>query len=128
MGDAMKVFDLNKMQPQSVNDLYQRTVAQGKNISVARVVARKGATTLNHRHEHEEVIVVLQGSWLFHLPAGDVKLGANQMLSITPGTEHSSEVLEDVVAIDVCTPIREDWLKEQDFNLHTDGGQFLWAV
>ena len=124
----MKVFDLNKMQPQAVNDLYQRTVAQGKTMSVARLVARKGATTLTHRHEHEEILVLLQGAWLFHLPTGDVTLKANQVLTIAPGTEHSSEVLEDVVAIDVCNSIREDWLQEQDFSLHTDGGQFLWAV
>ncbi len=124
----MKVFDLNKIEPQSINELYQRTVAQGQNMSVARLVARKGATTLSHRHQHEEVIVLLQGCWLFHLPSGDVKLCANQVLTISPGVEHSSEVLEDVIAIDVCTPTREDWIKEQDFGLHTDGDLFLWAV
>jgi hypothetical protein len=34
--------------------------------------------------------------------------------------EHSSEVEEDVVAIDVCTTTREDWIRQKDRMLHTD--------
>lgn len=124
----MNVYDLNRMQPQSVNELYKRTIAQGEKVSVAKLVVRKGATTRRHRHPHEEVIVVLQGSWMFHLPEGDVTLRPNQVLTIAPGVEHASEVLEDVVALDICTPTREDWIKQEDLELHTDGDQFLWAV
>jgi hypothetical protein len=50
------------------------------------------------------------------------------MLTITPGVEHSSEVLEDVVAIDVCSPTREDWLSGADRTLHDDSDQCLWGV
>lgn len=124
----MKVFDLNRIQPQAVNELYERTIAQGEKLTVARLVVRKGATTKNHKHHNEEVIVVLQGSWVFHFPEGDVTLGPNQVLTISPGVEHSSEVLEDVVALDICTPAREDWIRQEDLSVHTNGDQFLWAV
>jgi hypothetical protein len=49
------------------------------------------------------------------------------MLRIPPGMEHGSEVLEDVVAIDVCSPARMDWLTGEDRSLHYDE-QYLWAV
>jgi quercetin dioxygenase-like cupin family protein len=124
----MKVFDLNSIQPQAVNELYQRTIAQGEKLTVARLVVRKGATTRTHKHPHEEVVVVLQGKWAFHLPDSDVTLQPNQVLTIPPGVEHSSEVLEDVVALDICTPVREDWIRQEDNWVHTDGDQFLWAV
>lgn len=124
----MKVFDLNRIQPQAVNELYERTIAQGEKLTVARLVVRKGATTKNHKHHHEEVIVLLQGSWVFHFPEGDVTLAADQVLTIPPGVEHSSEVLEDVVALDICTPTREDWIRQEDLSVHTNGDQFLWAV
>jgi quercetin dioxygenase-like cupin family protein len=124
----MKVFDLNALQPQNVSGLYQRTLAQGQNLSVARLNVRKGAITQPHSHKHEEIIVLLQGSWAFHFPGKDVTLQPNQVLTIAPGVEHSSEVLEDVVAIDVCTPTREDWIRQEDRTLHTDEDQFLWAV
>lgn len=124
----MSVVDFSSAKPQFINELYQRTIAQGKNLTVAKLVVRKGATTRAHRHKHEEVIIILKGKWKFQLAGGEVVLGANQVLNIYPGMEHSSEVLEDVVAIDVCTPTREDWISQEDRVLHTDGDQFLWAV
>jgi len=59
---------------------------------------------------------------------GAVMLRPNQILTITPGLEHSCEVLEDVVAIDVCRPAREDWLSGADRTLHYDPDQSLWGV
>ena len=74
------------------------------------------------------MILVLKGSWRFHLPSGDVTLGVNQMLWIPPGVEHSSEALEDTVALDICAPTRPDWLNGADRSLHYDPDQSLWAV
>lgn len=124
----MKVFDLTEIAPQTINELYRRTIVQGDHMSIARLDLRKGAITRPHRHDNEEVIVLLKGRWFFHFPDKDVVIGPNQVLTITPGVEHSSEVLEDVIAIDVCTPTREDWVRLEDRNLHTDDDQFLWAV
>ena len=64
----------------------------------------------------------------FHLPGGDVTLTENQMLCIPPGTEHSSETLGDVIALDICSPTRCDWLTGADRSLHYDQNQYLWAV
>ena len=124
----MQVHDWNVVSPEPVTDLYRRSVAQGKNISVARLEVAKGATTRQHRHEQEEAIILLRGEWLFHFPNGDVTLRPNQILTISPGIEHSSEVLEDVVAIDVCSPRRDDWILGDDHKLHYDPDQELWAV
>jgi len=124
----MHVFDWNLMQPEAVTELYRRTVAQGEKISIARLEVAKGSSTRAHCHDHEEVIILLKGCWRFHLPTGDVVLRPNQILTITPGAEHSSEVLEDVVAIDVCSPTREDWLSGDDRRLHDDPDQWLWGV
>jgi mannose-6-phosphate isomerase-like protein (cupin superfamily) len=124
----MHVYDWNSMQPEAVTELYRRTVAQGEKMSVARLEVAKGSSTRAHRHENEEVIILLKGCWRFHFVTGDVMLRPNQMLTITPGAEHSSEVLEDVVAIDVCSPAREDWLTGADHRLHNDPDQCLWGV
>ena len=52
----------------------------------------------------------------------------NQCLRIAPGTEHSSEALEDTIALDICAPARADWLNGGDHALHNDPDQSLWAV
>lgn len=124
----MAVYDLNKMRPDYVSKEYRRKVAQGENLTLARLEAKQGAVTRPHRHDHEEIIFLVKGSWRFQLPTGTVTLYPNQVLSIPKGVEHSSEVLEDVVAIDVCTPARKDWISGEDRGLHSAADEELWAV
>ena len=124
----MGFYDWDKMRPEEISELYKRKVALGENLIVARVEVAGGAVTQTHRHEHEEVVIVLKGAWRFHLPTGEVTLRENQMLAISPGVEHSSEALEDTVALDICTPRRVDWITGEDRFLHQDPDQYLWAV
>ena len=91
-------------------------------------ITEKGGETKALSFEQEEVVIVLKGAWLFHLPTGDVTLRANQMLSIPSGVEHSSEALADTVALDICTPRRLDWITGEDRLLHHDPDECLWAV
>jgi quercetin dioxygenase-like cupin family protein len=124
----MQLYDWDQIKSDYITPLYSRKVAHAGNVTVARLEAKSGAATRLHKHENEEVIVVLQGKWRFILPTGDVTLEANQMLKIPAGMEHASEVLEDAVAIDVCSPARTDWLNGDDRNFHYDPEQYLWAV
>jgi quercetin dioxygenase-like cupin family protein len=124
----MGLYDWDCMKAEEITDLYRRKVAIGESITVARVEVKEGAVTLSHSHENEEMILVLKGSWRFHLPNGDVTLAPNQMLTIPRGVEHSSEALEDTVALDICAPARTDWIDGGDRSLHDDPDQSLWAV
>lgn len=124
----MGLYDWDRMKAEEITDLYRRKVAIGETITVARVEVKEGAITHSHRHENEEMILVLKGSWRFHLPNGDVTIAANQLLTIPRGVEHSSEALEDTVALDICTPARTDWINGGDRSLHDDPDQSLWAV
>ena len=124
----MGFYDWDRMKAEEITELYLRKVAIGENITVARVEVKEGAITHSHKHENEEMILVLTGAWRFHLPGGEVTLEANQMISIPPGVEHSSEALEDTVALDICAPTRPDWLTGSDRRLHHDPDQELWAV
>jgi quercetin dioxygenase-like cupin family protein len=124
----MGLYDWDRMQSDEINDLYARKVATGDSVTVARIEVKSGAVTHSHSHANEEIILVLKGSWRFHLPQGDVTLVPNKLLRIAPGVEHSSEALEDTVALDICTPARRDWLSGADHALHSDPDQSLWAV
>jgi len=124
----MSFYDWDKMRSEHISELYKRKVALADNIVVARVEVMQCAVTQPHTHDSEEVIIVLKGAWRFHLPSGEVTLRANQMLSIPAGVEHSSEALEDTVALDICTPMRLDWITGEDRLLHRDPDECLWAV
>ena len=68
----MGLYDWDRMKAEEITDLYKRKVAIGESITVARVEVKQGAVTHAHSHENEEMILVLKGSWRFHLPTGDV--------------------------------------------------------
>lgn len=124
----MGLYDWDSMKAEEITDLYRRKVAIGESITVARVEVKQGSITHQHSHENEEMILVLKGSWRFNLPIGDITLNENQMLRIPRGVEHSSEALEDTVALDICAPARFDWVSGADRSLHYDPDQSLWAV
>jgi quercetin dioxygenase-like cupin family protein len=124
----MGFYDWDKMKPEEVTELYRRKVVLGQKVTVAKVEVIQGSVTQPHRHESEEIIIVLKGAWRFYLPTGEVTLRANQMLAIPPGLEHSSEALEDTVALDICAPARIDWLTGEDRFLHRSPDDYLWAV
>ena len=100
----------------------------GENISVAKIEVKRGSVTHPHSHNNEEVVLVLKGAWRFHLPDREVVVGPNQMLVIPPEVEHSSEALEDTVALDICAPARGDCISTEDQILQDDPDQYLWAV
>ena len=124
----MGFYDWDRMKPEEVTDLYLRKVVAGKSIAIARIEVKEGAVTLPHNHDSEEVIIVLSGAWRFKLPGCDVTVSANQMLCIPAGVEHSSEALEDTLALDICAPTRPDWISGEDRSLHYDPDQSLGAV
>lgn len=124
----MNHYDLNEVENDEVNSGYVRKVVRGESLTIARIEVKEGEITQRHSHDNEEVVYVLKGRWLFHLPDGDVILTDNQMLCIPAETEHSSEVLEDTIALDICSKTRPDWLSGQDKILHNNPEQFLWAV
>lgn len=124
----MQFYDLNEVETDVVNTSYLRKAIYGESLAVARLDVQKGEVTEMHSHDTEEVIYVLQGAWLFHLPDGDVVVKDNQMLCIPAGVEHSSEVLEHTIAVDICSKNRPDWRSGQDKVLHSNPEQFLWGV
>ncbi|HUK88757.1 MAG TPA: cupin domain-containing protein [Blastocatellia bacterium] len=124
----MGFYDWNNLRPDEITDLYTRKVALGESVTVARVEVLEGAVTQPHVHDHEEIIIVLKGAWKFHLPTEEVTIRDNQMLAIPPGVEHSSEVLEDTSALDICPSLRFDWITGEDRDLHKDPDERLWAV
>jgi len=120
------VFDWEQMAPEEVTELSRRKTALGENLTVARVELSRGATTHRHQHEGAKMIVVLLGSWRFTFPSREVTVRANQLLSIPAGLEHSSEALEDTVALDICGAGGR--AHGEDRFLQRDPDQFLWGV
>ena len=51
---------------------------------------------------------------LFVTPSEKITIRAGESLVIPPNVPHSVESLEDCVAVDIFSPVREDWVRGDD--------------
>jgi len=76
----------------------------------AHVFLGKGAVVPAHSHESEQMTCILEGLLVLTLPGGVFRVGEGWVLVIPSYVEHGAVVLEDVLDLDVLSPVREDWL------------------
>ena len=80
-------------------------------ILMACVEFKKGAIGSLHKHPHTQVTYIEHGS--FEVMIGDSKkvLTAGDCFYIPPDVEHGVVALEESRLVDVFTPVRDDFLK-----------------
>ena len=81
---------------------------------VARTDVEKGYVVPVHSHPNQQITWVMSGKWRFTLEGRTVEVGAGEMISIPADTPHGAEALETLVAYDIFTPPRQDWLAGDD--------------
>lgn len=99
---------------ESLNPLFDRQLAVGQNMMVARVLLKKGCAVPLHHHVNEQVSYIQSGSLQFTLEGKEIVVRGGEWLLIPPDVPHSALALEDTVGIDVFTPPRQDWLDKTD--------------
>jgi quercetin dioxygenase-like cupin family protein len=74
-----------------------------------------------HSDDNEQITWVISGKWRFALEGKSIDVGPNEMISIPANVPHTAEAVETLVAHDIFTPPREDWLKGEDAYLRRAG-------
>jgi quercetin dioxygenase-like cupin family protein len=86
-----------------------RTV-HGERITMAVVEIAAGAELPEHRHEHEQLGLVIRGSLTFRIGEEERELGAGGIWRIPSNVPHSATGGPDgAVVLDVFNPTRDDW-------------------
>jgi quercetin dioxygenase-like cupin family protein len=99
---------------EQLNPDLSRQVIHADRITVARLRLRKGAIVPRHSHENEQVTVLEQGRLRFAFDGVEKTISAGEVMQIAPNLPHLVEALEDSVALDLFSPIREDWIRGDD--------------
>lgn len=99
---------------EQMNALVGRQVLHGDNITMARLLLKKGAVVPLHHHINEQISTITEGSLLFTIGGEETIVSAGESILIPPNVPHRVEALEDSVAIDVFAPIRQDWISGDD--------------
>lgn len=82
----------------------------GQHLMVAWVEAREGVVVPPHRHEHEQMVVMLQGRLRMRMGEDWFEVGPKEVLFIPSNTEHEAVVVQDATYLDVFHPVRLDLL------------------
>jgi len=110
----MQLYNWDEITEEQLSPLVTRKVIHGETITIARLRLRKGCTVPTHSHVNEQLSTIESG--VMRLVVGDqeVVVRAGETLRIPPNVPHSAETLEDCVAVDIFSPVREDWLRGED--------------
>jgi quercetin dioxygenase-like cupin family protein len=97
-----------------LNEKLSRKVITGEKVMVAQLSLAQGCTVPLHHHEHEQISCVVKGALKFELEGRELTLRAGDVLVIPSNVPHSATALEDSQALDIFSPIRQDWLTGND--------------
>jgi quercetin dioxygenase-like cupin family protein len=90
--------------------ILRRTLACGKRCQIIEFKLDKGAKIPGHRHPHEQIGFLEKGRFRMIIGDKEYTLDEGDGYWIEPDVDHSVEVLEDAIAIDVFAPPRQDFM------------------
>lgn len=110
----MERYNWAEIAEEKLNPLLSRWAIHTQDLTVAKLLLRKGALVPQHSHANSQMTSVQEGALLFRFPGEDVIVRAGDVLPIPPNLPHSAEALEDTIAIDTFHPPRQDWIDGDD--------------
>ncbi|MFN2578188.1 MAG: cupin domain-containing protein [Pyrinomonadaceae bacterium] len=89
----------------------ERQMFVGKQVMICRFRFAPFLVTPVHRHPHEQMSLVMSGRIRFFVEGEERIASAGDVLHFPPDCLHGATMMdEEVVLIDVFTPLREDFL------------------
>jgi quercetin dioxygenase-like cupin family protein len=89
----------------------QRRMVVGQALMICRLQFDPHVVTPVHRHPHEQMTIVVRGSARFTIEDETRVAGPGDVLHFPSNILHGATMFdEDVVLIDIFTPVREDFL------------------
>ena len=89
----------------------RKTLVHGDRTLLTEFRMRKGSTLPRHAHPQEQTGYLVSGCVRLTIGHRSAVARPGHSWSIPAGTEHGAAILEDSVAIEVFSPVREDYLR-----------------
>ena len=110
----MKHIKWDDIPYEKLNDKFLRKIAHDGKIMIGLTEVEKGYVVPLHAHDNEQMTFVTQGKWRFTIEGKITDVGPNEMIFIPANVAHTATAVESLVAYDVFTPPREDWIAGDD--------------
>lgn len=108
---AAGLLDWSVIPEEPIAEGITRQMVVGDRLMICRLRFQPRVVTTPHDHPHEQMTVVEKGRVLFTIGEEQREVGPGTVLHFPSGVWHGATMLdEEVVLLDIFTPIREDFL------------------
>jgi quercetin dioxygenase-like cupin family protein len=97
---------------QVLEGIQLKTLVHGEKTLLAEFRLSKGCNLPKHSHPHEQTGYLVSGQLRLSIGRETFEVGPGDSWCIPGDIEHGAEVLEDTVAVEVFSPVREDYLPD----------------
>ena len=94
----------------ALEGIEQKTLVYGDKTLMVEVRLQKGATLPLHLHPHEQTGYLVRGRIRLTIGPDTFKVTTGDSWCIPGDMPHCAEIIENSVAIEVFSPVREDYL------------------
>ena len=91
----------------------RKTLVHGEKTLLAEFHLKKGKILPAHTHPNEQTGYLIEGKLRFTVEGEIFDTAAGDSWCIPADAEHSAEVLEDSLVIEIFSPVREDFLPKE---------------
>jgi quercetin dioxygenase-like cupin family protein len=95
---------------QLVEGVEMKTLVHGEKTLMSEFRIAKGAVVPTHNHPHEQTGFMVSGTLRFDVDGEIFDAQAGDSWNIAGGRPHSATALDDVVVVEVFSPVREEYL------------------
>lgn len=87
-----------------------KTLAHGEKTLLAEFRMRQGSVLPQHEHPHEQTGYLVSGHMRLHVGDETYEAVPGDSWCIPGNVRHGADILADTVAVEVFSPVREDYL------------------
>ena len=95
---------------QVLDKIERKTLVHGEKTLMSEFRLRQGAVLPRHSHPHEQSGYLVSGRMELTIGGESCSLEPGDSWCIAGGVEHNAVALEDYLALEVFSPVREDYL------------------
>ncbi len=97
----------------AIEGIEQKTLVYGKKTLMVEFLLKKGSLLPLHSHPHEQTGYLVKGNIILTIGGEKYDVKPGDSWTIPGGVEHKADIIEDSVAVEVFSPVREDYLPKE---------------
>lgn len=97
---------------EAIDGIYRKSLTWGNNALLTEFKLTGGKKLPLHKHDEEQVGYLVSGHIILTIDNEKYDILPGDSWAIPGGIEHSAEIVQDSVAIEVFSPIRKDHLPD----------------